>query len=150
MKDITPLCLNCLKIKLAEDYANFGGRALVIGPAANFPCYVFQPSSRWKDCKLVEEAGAYFSKMEKTCRKCRANAQFLWLSSNGLSKENSEKLFEEGISETLLRWGNDPPCSVCSQCCVDLICKSIEHHSLTFMEVCAPHSEDGFVLPMGY
>lgn len=37
MKDITPLCLYCLKIKLAEDYANFGGRPLVIGPAANFP-----------------------------------------------------------------------------------------------------------------
>lgn len=150
MKDITPLCLNCLKIKLAEDYANFGGRALVIGPAANFPCYVFQPNSKWREFRLVEETSTFLSKMENTCRNCGASAQFLWLTSNGLVENNSEKLFGAGISETLLRWGNDQPCSVCSRCCVELICKSMESQSLTFVEVCGPHLEDGFVVPMGY
>jgi len=117
MKDITPLCFNCLKIKLAEDYANFGGRALVIQPAADFPCYVFQPNGKWKDSKLVEETGTFLSKMEKTCRHCRASAQFLWLTSNGLVENSAGKVFGAGISETLLRWGNDLPCSVCSRLC---------------------------------
>jgi len=30
MKDITRVCLNCLKTKLADDYSQFGARALVI------------------------------------------------------------------------------------------------------------------------
>ena len=150
MKDITPLCLNCLKVKLEEDYANFRGRALVIGPAANFPCYVFQPGSKWKDFKLVEETVTFLSKMENTCRHCGATAHFLWLTSNGLAENNAEKLFGAGISETLLRWGNHLPCSICSRCCVELICKSMETQSLTFVEVCGPHLEDGFVMPMGY
>src|SRR6266550_3279101 len=46
--------------------------------------------------------------------------------------------------------GNGPPCSVCGRCCVDLICKSIESRSLTFLEVCSPRSEDGLVLSMEY
>jgi len=62
-KDITGVCLNCLKTKLAKDYEEFGKRALVIEPAANLPCYVFQPNSKWKDCKLGEDAGKLLSRM---------------------------------------------------------------------------------------
>jgi hypothetical protein len=54
VSDISPLCLNCLRTKLADDYAQFSVRALVIEPAANLPCYVFQPSSKWKDRKLAD------------------------------------------------------------------------------------------------
>jgi len=150
MKDIARLCLNCLKTKLADDYTQFGAHALVIEPAANLPCYVFQPSSKWRDLKLAEETSKLLSKMKTTCLHCGAKANFLWLTSNGLKEDNAENMFTEGVSETLLRWGNGPPCSVCGRCCVDLIWKSIESQSLTFLEVCGPRSEDGFVLPMGY
>jgi hypothetical protein len=150
MKDIARLCLNCLKTKLADDYTQFGAHALVIEPAANLPCYVFQPSSKWRDLKLVEETSKLLSKMKTTCLHCGAKANFLWLTSNGLKEDNAENMFTEGVSETLLRWGNGPPCSVCGRCCVDLICESIESRSLTFLEVCSPRSEDGLVLPMGY
>jgi hypothetical protein len=150
MKDISRLCLNCLKTKLADDYTQFRAHALVIEPAANLPCYVFQPSSNWKDRKLVEETDNLLSKMETSCHRCGAKANFLWLTSNGLTEDNAENLFTAGVPETLLRWGNGPPCSVCGRCCVDLICESIESRSLTFLEVCSPRSEDGLVLPMGY
>jgi len=150
MEDIARLCLNCLKMKLADDYTRFRARALVIEPAANLPCYVFQPSSEWKDRKLAQETDKLLSKMETTCHQCGAKANFLWLTSNGLTKDNAKNMFTKGVLETLLQWGNSLPYSVCGQCCVDLICKSIERQSLTFLEVCGPRSEDGFVLPMGY
>jgi hypothetical protein len=150
MKDIASVCLNCLKTKLATDYGQFGARALVIEPAATLPCYVFQPSTKWKGHKLAEETEKLVSKMELACHHCGAKANFLWLTSNGLAENNVDKLLAAGISETLLRWGNRPPEAVCGRCCVSLICKSIESRRLTFAEVCAPRSEDGFVLPMGY
>ena len=101
--------------------------------------------------KLGEETGILLSKMKEQCRHCGAKAHFLWLTSNGLLENNAETIFAKGISETLLRRGkNSPPYSVCGLCCVDLICKSIEIQNLTFLEVCGPRSEDGFVLPMGY
>ena len=150
MKDISPLCLNCLKTKLADDYAQFSARALVVEPAANFPCYVFQPSSKWKDRKLAEETGIVLSNMEKDCHQCGAKANFLWVTSNGLVANNAEKIITDGVSETLLRWGNGRPSSVCGRCCVDLISKSIESQGLTFLEVCGPRMVEGFVLPMGY
>jgi hypothetical protein len=108
-KEIARLCFNCLKTKLADDYTQFRAHALVIEPATKFPCYVFQPSSKWKDRKLVEETSKLLSKMETTCHPCGAQANFLWLTSDGLTEDNAENLFTEGVSETLLRWGNSPP-----------------------------------------
>jgi hypothetical protein len=150
MEDIARLCLNCLKKNLADDYTRFSAHALVIEPAANLPCYVFQPSRKWKDRKLVQETGELLSKMETACHQCGAKANFLWLTSNGLTEDNAENMFTEGVSETLLRWGNSPPSSVCGRCCIELICRKIESQSLAFLEVCGPRSEDGVVLPMGY
>jgi len=150
LKDVVRLCLTCLKTKLAADYQRFGARALVIEPTAALPCYVFQPSGKWKGRKLVEEAAALLSKMENSCHRCSGKANFLWLTSKGLQVDNQDRLFAEGVSETLLRWGNLPPFPVCARCCVNLICDGIESRSLTFLEVCGPLSEDGFVLPMAY
>lgn len=99
MKDIARLCLNCLKTKLADDYAQFGAHALVIEPTGNLPCYVFQPISKWKDHKLVEETGKLLSKMETICHQCGAKANVLWLTSNGLTENNAEKLFTEGVRD---------------------------------------------------
>jgi hypothetical protein len=78
-----------------------------------------------------------------------AKANFLWVTSNGLVARNAEKIITDGVSETLLRWGNGRPCSLCGRPGVDLISKSIESQSLTFLEVCGPRMEEGFVLRMG-
>jgi hypothetical protein len=149
-KDIASLCLDCLKTKLAADYEKFEARALVIEPAPALPCYVFQPSRKWKDYKLSEETETLLSNMKSACHRCGARANFLWMTSNGLHGDNAEVVFAQGIAETLLRWGNSSASSVCGRCCVDLICQSIESRRLTFAEVCSPRSEDGFVMPMGY
>jgi hypothetical protein len=149
-KNITSVCLNCLKAALAQDYEQFRKRALVVEPAANLPCYVFQPSSQWKDCKLMEEAEEMLSMMRDSCTHCGAKANFLWLTSKGLRLESLDELFTAGVSKTLFRWGNNPPQPVCGRCCVNLICGSIEKNGLTFAEVCGPRSEDGFVAAMAY
>lgn len=148
--DISSMCLSCLKAKLATDCAQFDKRALVIEPVADFPCYVFQPSSRWNDNKLMKDARDMLSRMQDSCVQCGAKANFLWLTSAGLQLDNLDELFSNGVEETLLRWGNLPPHPVCASCCVKLICGSIESHHLTFAEVCGPRSEDGLVLPMAY
>ncbi len=107
-KDIASVCLNCLKKKLAADYESFQARALVIEPAAGLPCYVFQPSSQWKEYKLSEETEKLLSNMEPACHRCGAKANFLWVTSNGLRGDNAEAVFAQGIAETLFRWGNSP------------------------------------------
>jgi len=149
-KDISRMCRNCLRARLATDYLHFDKRALVIEPAANFPCYVFQPSSRWGDNRLVREARDLLSRMQNSCGRCGARANFLWIASSGLQPDKQDEFFSKGIEETLLRWGNRPPNPVCAHCCVSLIFSGIEAHGLTFLEVCGPRSEDGFVVPMGY
>jgi hypothetical protein len=149
-KDIAGVCLNCLKKRLAADYESFQARALVIEPAAGLPCYVFQPSGEWKEYKLSEETKMLLSNMESACHRCGDRANFLWVTSDGLRGDNVETVFTQGIAGTLLRWGNSPPSSICGRCCVDLIYQSIERQQLTFAEVCAPRSENGFVMPMGY
>jgi hypothetical protein len=149
-KDIASVCLDCLKTKLTADYEKFEARALVIEPASGLPCYVFQPSRKWKDSKLFEETETLLSNMKSACHRCGARANFLWVTSNGLRGDNAEMVFAQGIAETLLQWGNSSPSSICARCCVDFICQSMESKELTFAEVCGPRSEDGFVMPMGY
>jgi len=149
-EDIVSLCLTCLGKKLAGDYQAYGGKALVIAPAANLPCYVFQPKSKWAESALMKEASEMFSKMEETCKKCRAKARCLWMTSNGLPPSNFEEVLSKGASRTLLQWGNPRAISVCGKCCVKLIGEAMQDQALEFLEVCAPRSEDGFVMPMAY
>jgi len=149
-KDIVPLCLRCLTTKLGNDYQPQGARALVIEPIANLPCYVFQPNSKWADSKLAQETDAMLSRLNGACRHCEREANFLWSTSQGLSASNFEEVFSEGLSPTLLRWGNAAPYPVCAGCCVNLILKTLEKRDLTFLEVCGPQSENGFVISMGY
>ena len=149
-EDIVKLCITCLSAKLTDDYKRFPGNALVIQPAAGFPCYVFQPKSRWTDSKLLEEMTEMFSRMDDTCNQCGSKAHYLWVTSNGLGPSNFEKVLSEGLATTLLLWGNPRPVSLCGECCVRQIKNAIEDHSLSYCEVCGPGSEDGFVIPMGY
>ena len=149
-KNITRVCSSCLKKRLAKDYREFTAQALVVEPASGLPCYVFQPSTTWADTKLATETSGLLSRMERVCSHCGAAANLLWVGSTGLSVENFEKLFEDGIAETLLKWGNLAPRPLCAQCCVDQIFKAVEARHCVFLEVCGPRAQDGFVLPMGY
>ena len=102
-KDIASRFLNCLKKKLLEDYGKFEARALVIEPAPRLPCYVFQPNGNCNDCKLSIETETLLTSLRSACHSCAAKANFLWVTSIGLCGDNAEKLFVQGISETLLR-----------------------------------------------
>lgn len=150
LENIVNLCFTCLVKKMTDDYENYEGRALVIEPAAGFPCYVFQTRSKWPDSKLAKEVVEMFSAADEACNQCGSKAHYLWVTSNGLNLSNFEQLLSEGLSQTLLRWGNVGPVSLCASCCVKSIARAIEEHGLTFLEVCAPRSADGFVIPMAY
>jgi len=150
LEGIGSLCFTCLVGKLTDDYENYEGKALVIQPAAGFPCYVFQASSKWPDSKLAKEVTEMFSATDGACNQCRAKAHYLWVTSNGLKLSNFQQLLSEGLSQTLLRWGNVRPVSLCGRCCVKSIAKTIEQRGLTFLEICSPRSTDGFVIPMAY
>ena len=150
LENIGNLCFACLVKKMTDDYESYEGRALVIQPAAGFPCYVFQTNSKWPDSKLVKEAAEMFSGTDEGCNQCGSNAHYLWVSSKGLNPSTFEQVLSNGLSETLLRWGNPRPISLCSRCCVKSIAKTIEEHRLAFLEVCSPSSANGFVIPMGY
>jgi hypothetical protein len=149
-ENIVNLCFTCLVRKLADDYGRYEGRALVIQPAPGFPCYVFQSSSRWPDSKLAKEVAEMFSATDEACGQCGSNAQYLLVSSKGLNPSTFAQVLSNGLSETLLRWGNPRPVSLCSRCCVKSIAKAVEEHNLTFLEVCSPRAANGFVIPMGY
>jgi hypothetical protein len=148
--DIVRLCLACLVAKLGDDYRNYAARALVIEPAADLPCYVFQPKSKWPGSKLAEDLTTLLGNMERACRHCRSHANYLWVTSNGLLSSTFDQVFSEGPSQTILKWGNEQPVSLCGPCCLTLVKKAIESRGLTFLEVCGPRSEDGIIIPMGY
>lgn len=150
LENIVNLCFACLVKKMTDDYESYEGRALVIQPAAGFPCYVFQKNSRWPDSKLAKEVAGMFSATDDACNQCGSKARYLWLTSNGLSLSSFEQLLSEGLSQTLLQWGNGRPVPLCARCCVESIAKAIKEHGLTFFEVCSPRSADGFVIPMAY
>jgi hypothetical protein len=148
--DIVRFCLTCLIAKLSEDYRIYSARALVVEPAANFPCYVFQLQSKWPDPNFSQDLSGLLANIERTCHHCGAPANFLWVTSNGLSPATLPRILAEGPSKTILQWGNEKPISVCASCCLASIQKACESCGLTFLEVCGPRSEDGIVLPMAY
>ena len=95
--DIIRLCLACLVAKLSDDFRNYAARALVVEPAADLPCYVFQPKSKWADSKLAADLTIVLASMEDTCRRCGSRANFLWVTSNGLQPSTIERFFSEGL-----------------------------------------------------
>jgi hypothetical protein len=149
-KDITRFCLACLAAKLRDDYGQYNGRALVIEPAANLPCYVFQPKSKWTGSGILKDAEAMLSAMGGTCSRCDGESHFLWQTSKGLVGPNFEEVLSAGPSQTLLLWGNTRPVEVCAGCCVKLIVDAISSKNMSFLEVCSPRTEEGFVIPMAY
>jgi hypothetical protein len=148
--DIVRLCLPCLVAKLRDDYRNYAARALVIEPAADLPCYVFQPKNKWSGSKLAEDLTTLLGNMEDACSHCRSHANYLWVTSNGLLPSTFDQIFSEGLSQTIFKWGNQQPVSLCGPCCLAVVKKAIESRGLTFLEVCGPRSQDGIIIPMGY
>ena len=149
-EDIVKLCLTCLAAKMKDAYERYEGRAIVIQPAAGFPCYVFQTSSKWPESGLAKELNTTFSETDKGCNRCGSKAHYFWVTSNGLNASNFEQLLSNGVLQTLVPWGNARPIPLCSGCCAEFVTKTIADRDLRFYEVCSPRSGDGFVVPMGY
>jgi hypothetical protein len=114
-KDIASVCLNCLKKKLAEDYEKFEARALVIEPAPDLPCYVFQPSRNWKDYKPVRGDGNAALNYEISLSSLRSESQLSlgdlkWIArrqcGNAIRSRNCRNLASVGeqLPFLLLRW----------------------------------------------
>jgi hypothetical protein len=119
-EDIVPVCLKRFVVRLTDDYKGYRSRALVIEPAANLPWYVFQSNSKWRGYKLAEETEELVERLSSTSRHCERDANFLWVTSKGLVGPNFEAV------------------------------QTLETRDVSFLEVCGPSSEDGFVISMGY
>jgi len=150
LKDIRPLCRTCLITQLEHDYSHYRGRALVIQPVGGPPCYVFRPQSQFEDARINSDVRLFLSQMSASCSKCEQTSTYLWVESQGLTADNWGEVIERGVSDTLLKWENPPPISMCAQCCVRHIDSTLQLRGMTYIEVCSPKDEDGFVLPMGY
>jgi hypothetical protein len=154
-KDIVPLCLNCLLTQLEQDYSAFAGRAVVIQPVADLPCYVFRDREylQWLSTESPEmdrEVHDLLSKIGQ-CKRCGSVAHCEWVESRGLNEKTFEALLQLGIVKTLLAWGNPAPISLCGKCLVRQISQSVRGEGFSHIEVSSPHGTDeGIVLPMGY
>lgn len=150
-KHFQPMCQGCLIRKLAQDYASYSGRAVVIEPAAGPPCYVFQPGSLWAgEFAISSDVENLLRTLASHCGSCSSPAKYLWVGSRGLSESTFGDVLEKGISQTLLAWGNPNPVSLCPKCCVRRIEKALQDAHVSYIEVSPPKSDDGFVIPMGY
>lgn len=151
-REITPLCLTCLSAQLRRDYADFRGHAIVIAPAPGLPCYVFRergflrnssPESEWHSAFLLQQIGV--------CTQCQAPGRCLWIESRGLTRESFADVVAKGPQDTLLRWGNPVPISLCGKCTAERMGVNLKLDGVEFFEMCSPHQDqEGIVLPMAY
>ncbi len=148
------MCLNCLKPEMDRDYKGFGGRAVIVAPAAGPPVYVFQPIKVWNEhfpgSIIATDVNLLVERINSTCHECSKNARFLWIESRGLNGKNFVEVLDQGVSQTLLK-GNAPSVSLCATCCLTHIFRDLESKHISYLEICSPKgNESGFVLPMGY
>jgi hypothetical protein len=154
LKDLRPMCLDCLTVQLRCDYRAFDGRAVVVQPTPGPPVYVFQPAAEWAssfpDSRITKDVTRLLEIMNPACGQCGSHARFLWIDSAGLTDRNFEDVLDIGISESLLQ-NNPQPVSLCPECCVARIAHALGANAISYLEVCSPRGRDlGFVLPMGY
>ena len=76
LEDIVPLCIPCLQKHLDEDYSTYDGRAVIIQPVAELPCYVFRPKSVW-DEHLRAELDTLLAGLENHCSSCTNPARYM-------------------------------------------------------------------------
>ena len=154
LEKIRPMCLNCLKPEMDRDYKSFGGRAVVVAPAAGPPVYVFQPTKAWNEhfpeSIIAADVHSLVERINSTCHECSKNARFLWVESRGLNDKNFVEVLDQGVSQTLLK-DNAPAAPLCATCCVTHIFRELESKRISYLGICSPKgNEAGFVLPMGY
>lgn len=147
-EDIVPLCVPCLLERLDEDYCTYDGRAVVIQPVAELPCYVFRPKSDW-DEQLRAELDTLLAGLQIHCACCTNPARYLWV--NALDAGPVANLPQMGITQTLLGPRRARPISLCARCSVQRIGRSLTGQEAGYVEVCGPRgSEDGLVTAIGY
>src|ERR1035441_10734057 len=98
-EDIVALCVPCLLERLSEDYCTYDGRAVIIQPVAELPCYVFRPKSDW-DERLRAELDTLLAGLQGHCASCTNPARYLWV--NALDAGPVANLPQMGTTQTLL------------------------------------------------
>jgi len=148
LDDIVPLCVPCLLERLHEDYCTYDGRAVVIQPVAELPCYVFRPKSDW-DEQPRADLDILLAGLQNQCSSCANPARYLWV--NALEAGPVANLPQMGITQTLLAASGARPISLCARCLVQRIARSFAGQEAGYLEVCGPRGhEDGLVTAMGY
>jgi hypothetical protein len=154
IEHVQPVCLNCLIVRLTQDYSSFEGKAIVIQPAEGPPAYVYQPLEAWATAfpksRIADDVAHLLNNLQSCCQVCGVPAKFLWVGSDGLTGDNFSDTLDKGISATLLE-RNRTRTALCGRCCVNQIERDLVTKGLEYLEVCAPTGESqGFVIPMGY
>ncbi|MFZ0800456.1 MAG: hypothetical protein WCA13_09970 [Terriglobales bacterium] len=146
-EDIVPLCVPCIVERLNEDYRTYKGRAVVIQPVAELPCYIFRPRSDWEE-PLRVELDTLLAGLQDYCSSCANPARYLWVSA--LDSGPVAKLPKIGITHTLLAASSARPISLCARCSVQRIARSFEGQEAGYLEVCGPRGdENGLVTAIG-
>jgi len=145
--DIIPLCVDCLLQRLDADYLTYDGRAVVVQPVAELPCYLFRPKADWGEA-VRSDLEFVLAGLEERCHSCGEEARYAWL--NALEPAPVAKLPKVGIRQTLLTAGTRPV-ALCARCTVRRIGHSLSVQEGGYLEVCGPQgSEDGVVCGIGY
>lgn len=146
--DTMPLCVACLLKRLDEDYCTYDGRAVVVQPVAELPCYVFRPNADW--CEAVRnDAEGILASLEAQCRSCGQPPRYAWI--NALEAAPVAKLPSLGIRQALLTVASAHPVALCARCTVRRIEHSLTAQEGGYLEICGPYgSSDGVVAGMGY
>ena len=152
-QDIERLCTACLVKQLEQDYAAYRGRAVVLQPVGDVPCYVFRDREylQWvsPDAQYLDQDVGHLLEQIGRCSDCGEAAHCMWIESRGLEGKTFEIVLKRGLAKTLLAWGNPPAVSLCGKCAVKRIAAGLG--GISYMEVCSPHGMDeGVVIPMGY
>jgi hypothetical protein len=154
-QNLEPLCLACLLKQLEQDYGAYRGRAVILQPASDVPCYVFRDRDylQWvsPDAQYLDNEVQNLLDQIGQCKGCGNAAQCMWIESRGLDGKTVEVVLKRGLAKTLLAWGNLPPVALCGKCAVKRIAESLRGEGFSYIEVCSPHGTDeGIVMPMGY
>jgi len=145
--EIVPLCVDCLLRRLDEDYTIYDGRAVVVQPVAELPCYVFRPVAEWSET-VRNDVESILAGIEARCHSCGQETRYAWV--NALEPGPVAKLPDLGIRHTLLTGAGAHAIGLCARCTVTRIGHSLTAQEGGYLEICGPRgSEDGVVSGVG-
>jgi hypothetical protein len=147
-RETVPVCVDCLLKQLDEDYRAYHGRAVVVQPVPDLPCYVFRPRADWSEV-VRNDLDSILDRLDTQCHSCGRQAQYAWV--NAVEPGPVAKLPKLGIKSTLLTASNSHPVSLCSKCIVSRISHSLSAQEGGYSEICGPvGGDDGIVIGTGY